>query len=462
MQKIKTSLSVLLILLLIGSSAEAQHLRRKGTVGVAPGLVTDSLAKALGLDKPQGLLIRQVVPGSTAEDLGIEEQDVLLKINGANIDSWQELVAAANTLRANQDISVSVRRGKKTKSLKGKVVARPFESSPHAEVIYKSVPFEGGYLRSIVTKPQTSGKHPAVFFIPGYVCASYDNVSEHHPYRKMLEALQEKGFVTYRIEKTGMGDSEGTPPCSEVDLITENEGWLAGYQQLLEQDYVDKDNIFILGHSMGGVSAPMLAEKVKPKGVIVYGTSHEPWMEYLFKMLRFQNQHLGIEPMQHEKDMRLYYTLLHELFIKKSNFEKLVQNPEYARLLKRDFQWDGGHLLFGRHYKYQQTIHDADLATAWKNTEAHVLSIFGEADFEAVESGSHKAIVNLVNHFHPGHGTYVELEGTNHSLIKVGTMEEGIKARNSGNMRELFMTSFNYKLIDIMNDWMQGVMSKTQ
>jgi len=43
---------------------------------------------------------------------------------------------------------------------------------------------------------------------------------------------------------------------------------------------VDQDNVFIVGHSMGGVFAPILAAEFPVKGIAVYGTVVKTWTEY--------------------------------------------------------------------------------------------------------------------------------------------------------------------------------------
>ena len=95
-----------------------------------------------------------------------------------------------------------------------------------------------------------------------------------------VDSLTAKGFVTIRVEKTGMGDSKGLP-CNECDFHTEKQGFLDGLKQLKSLPYVDKQNIFIAGFSIGGVIAPLIAQPEPVKGIIVYGTAGRNWLEYL-------------------------------------------------------------------------------------------------------------------------------------------------------------------------------------
>ena len=57
-----------------------------------------------------------------------------------------------------------------------------------------------------------------------------------------------------RVEKSSMGDSEG-PPCSNVDMEAERRGYVAGLKALKDYPFVDPNNIFLMGISIGGVQA---------------------------------------------------------------------------------------------------------------------------------------------------------------------------------------------------------------
>ena len=95
------------------------------------------------------------------------------------------------------------------------------------------------------------------------------------------------------MEKGDMGDNENCPPCATMGFIEEMAMYDAGYQNLLTLNEVDKDKIYLFGHSMGGTTAPLLAAKYQPKGVIVYGTGFKPWSEYMVEAYLIQLQLRG-------------------------------------------------------------------------------------------------------------------------------------------------------------------------
>lgn len=59
----------------------------------------------------------------------------------------------------------------------------------------------------------------------------------------------------------------------------------------------------------------------------------------------------------------------------------------------------------------------------------------------------------IVNLGYPGNATFVLLPETNHSFIKVGSMEEGVEARQNGSIRNLMMSQFNYEILTIIDEW---------
>ena len=67
----------------------------------------------------------------------------------------------------------------------------------------------------------------------------------------MLADIAKSGYVTMRVEKPGVGDSEGGP-FADLDYNTEIDIYRQALKQLKAQPEVDNDNVFICGHSMGG------------------------------------------------------------------------------------------------------------------------------------------------------------------------------------------------------------------
>ena len=96
------------------------------------------------------------------------------------------------------------------------MVLRPFprETLPGANFEYAAVTLEdGSRLRTIVSVPTTAGRHAAVMLIQGGGCGSVDvPMAPDTGPAGLLRPLASHGYVTMRVEKSGVGDSRG-PAC---------------------------------------------------------------------------------------------------------------------------------------------------------------------------------------------------------------------------------------------------------
>ena len=440
----------------------AQHLQRRGRLGVQLEPVTDSLAQALNLKATHGMIIRQVFPGATFANAGGQDGDVLLAINGLAANPGPGLQEAMQTVREGQPARFTVWRDGKKMELEGAVSPIPYETSATSEVLYGEVPYKGGWLRTIVNKPNVPGPRPAIYFIPGYTCSSVESFSPIHPYKKLLDSLSGLGYAIFRVEKPGVGDNAGTGNCLELGFDNELEAYRAAYDAMQQYDFIDTDNIFVWGHSMGGVYAPIVAAQTQPKGVVVYGITHEVWVEYLLKMVRYQNPLLGHGYAETDRDVRTLYALLYEHYYLGKSSKELYQNPDYQKILDRDFAFDGENQILFRHEDFWRELNAHNLSEAWAGIKGHVLSLFGEADMEAVNDESQKEIARIVNAGHPGHGTFRLVPGTDHSMIEVGSMEKGARLRSTPEYREYLQTKFNYDIVTMTHEWIQDVMGITR
>ena len=76
-----------------------------------------------------------------------------------------------------------------------------------------------------------------------------------------------RGFVVLSVDLYGSGDSENSAESfASMAMLTSVTDTF--YEHMLNRDYVDKDNILIGAHSMGGSVAAGLAGKYQPKGVM--------------------------------------------------------------------------------------------------------------------------------------------------------------------------------------------------
>ena len=386
-----------------------------------------------------GFMITHIL-GGTAMNLKLEKHDVILEINGIKLKDQAALSRAMNDKRSGDAINLTIQRNKKTLNLKGVFQSKPLETSDFSEVIYDAAPYKDGQLRVIINKPfGAKDKSPAMLFIPGYTCSSIDNLSSNHPYKRIIDAYIKAGFVTLRIEKSGLGDSSNTPPCESCDLRDEINNFQVGLDKLQSLSYVDTNQIFIVGHSMGGIIAPAISAANRVAGVVVYGTTAKSWFEYQIELARVQNKLAGLNPLDHEQSVRDQYELNYRYFVKKEPLSDIAKDSVSLLSLINHFQYDAAKgMIYGRNAEYWRQIQDINHLENWKKTEAQVLVQFGESDFQAFSRNDHEQIVETCNYYKPGSATLKVYPSTDHYYAKSGTMQEAFDKFMQQKYRQLF------------------------
>jgi uncharacterized protein len=444
-------------LLLTATPAHSQNLERRGWLGVQFENLPIEEVKNLKLSQAGAVIVVQVIEGSSANLAGVLAKDIIVECNGKAITQISDLSAVASEFHAEDRLEIKVIRNGKRKTLKGKVLARPFENAVNGEVIYGEIPYIQGYIRTIVNKPEGNGPFPAVFYLQGYTCSSIDNLSPASAVKQLIEALVNRGYAVFRMEKPGVGDTYNLPDCRQIDYETELNAFKHGLGQLQTMNFIDTDNIFLFGHSLGGIAAPLLATGNQPKGIIVYGTVLKPWAEYLMDIYREQRQLWGLDFLQIENDARIMFPLLSDYLVHKISPFKLAEgNPEYATMLTSSLGFNEEGQILDRHYTFWQQLQDKNLTEAWKKAGTNTFAIYGEADIAAINEKGHKTIAAIVNAYHPGKGKFLLLPNTDHGLLLTGSMEENLKLTTA----ERLTRPFNNQIVKIIDEWMQEKMAE--
>lgn len=454
---------VLLLLIFLTTAllrAQTQTLARKGALGVRLEQMTADRAEAAGLPELRGAFISEVLPGGTGEALQLEDGDILLTINETSTNKAEDVVALTQHWRAGQALKVEIWRKGSRRTLEGKVKGKPQEKSQLAEVIYGAVSFEDGHLRSILHKPKADGTLPLVVFLQGFSCSSIDFYYDpDSPIRQLVDGLVERGFAVYRVEKPGVGDSTGSLDCGDIGYETEVDAFDAAIRQLGQYDFIDPENIFYFGHSLGGITAPILAARHRPKGVAVYGTVFESWYEYMQKVFRDQSYRRNDDWIRTENNSREAQKFLASLFLSDKNLQEMAEDPGIKNQLDNNIlNFDGDSRFFGRHFLFWRELHAANQVQAWRDAGVHTLAMYGEHDLQAINAEGAQLIAELVNDYHPGKGKFVLLENTEHAFAKVPSMPEYVQMLRSGAFNSRYMAEhFNPDLVATVADWMEEV-----
>jgi serine protease Do len=95
----------------------------RGYIGVNIQTIDETMAKGLGLDKAKGVLVQGVVKDGAGEDAGIKVGDVILKVDGKDVNAANELQAIIASKHPGDVVSLSIFRDNKT--IEKSVTLRP-------------------------------------------------------------------------------------------------------------------------------------------------------------------------------------------------------------------------------------------------------------------------------------------------------------------------------------------------
>ena len=123
-------------------------------------------------------------------------------------------------------------------------------------------------LSGTLTLPQKEGVFPTVILITGSGAQNRDEeLLGHKPFLIISDYLTKNGIGVLRYDDRGVGQSEGDFKTStSSDFATDVESAIA---YLKTRKEIDKKKIGLIGHSEGGLIAPMVASKSKDVAFIV-------------------------------------------------------------------------------------------------------------------------------------------------------------------------------------------------
>ena len=405
----------------------AGELPRKGFAGVQVSPVPDDVRARLKLATSQGLLVSRVNAGTAAAEAGLAAGDIIVEAAGKPVGSPEEYIAVVQRLHAGDKLPLTILRDGQRLSLTLTLKPRPFETSPDFDVLYRSVGTNAGRRRVIVTRPKGQGKFPAVLLVGGIGCYSLDNLDPEGAYGRALYGLTLKGFSTMRVEKTGVGDSEG-PPCMspQADLRQEVAGYLAGLRALKSYDFVDASRVFILGHSIGGIVGPLVAMEEPVRGLVVAETIGTDWFEYELANFRRQTLLAGTPYDEAERRARQVRACKERLLVEKQTPEQILKDAPAC----------SAYLESPAPYTYVQQLADLNLAEVWKKVAAPTLIIYGASDY-LTSTSEHEYLRDMLNSFRPGTATYVRIEGMAHGFERAASQREDYEQHRAGAPQEL-------------------------
>lgn len=157
-------------------------------------------------------------------------------------------------------------------SISEQVYARPQEPKKPYPYYTEDVKFVNKTanltLAGTLSLPKKEGNFPAVILITGSSAQNRDEeVLGHKPFLVLSDYLTKKGIAVLRLDDRGVGESTGDfSTATTVDFASDIQ---AGVDYLKTRNEINKKKLGLIGHSEGGLIAPMVAGNSKDINFIV-------------------------------------------------------------------------------------------------------------------------------------------------------------------------------------------------
>ncbi|MFN2387040.1 MAG: PDZ domain-containing protein [Thermoanaerobaculia bacterium] len=347
------ALAALLCAAALAGGAEADPLRRRGELRVS--------WRRPAAQKPYAE-VTAVAAGGPGAAAGLQVGDRIVTIAGKPLRTDVDLERETMAMREGQTVALGVERAGKASTVRAEPSPVTCEQHPGLQVLYGAVTTEAGHrLRTILTRPENAaGAVPAVLLAGWLSCDSVEAPEATEGFARVLHGIARRsGYALMRVDKPGVGDSEG-PPCSETDFRAELAGYRAALRALKNTPGVNPERIVILGMSNGGGFAPLVAEGERVAGYISSGGWVKTWFEHMMEIERRILTLGGFAPGEVSARMRAksdFYNLY--LNGRLSPAEAIRRRPELAPA------WDDlPEHQYGRPARFYQQLQELNLAAA--------------------------------------------------------------------------------------------------
>lgn len=209
----------------------------------------------------------QRASGIPMDQVAVDGNKLVWKMAGAGIVYEGVFDPATGT------ISGTLSQGSGKSALPFKRVAppppliRPQEPKPPFPYVTEAVSYpnpqaEGVRLAGTLTRPKGPGKFPAVLLITGSGPQNRDDeMMGHKPFLLIADLLTRHGIAVLRVDDRGVAESTGRfATATTADFATDA---AAGVRFLLQRPDIDPQHIGLLGHSEGGLVAPMVSVRMR-------------------------------------------------------------------------------------------------------------------------------------------------------------------------------------------------------
>jgi len=314
-------------------------------------------------------------------------------------------------------------------------------------------------LAGTLTIPPSNGPFTAVILISGSGPQDRDEtIFGHKPFLVIADYLTKRGIAVLRFDDRGVGKSTGDfSKATSKDLMRDV---LAGIKYLKTRKKIASEKIGLIGHSEGGIIAPMAAVNSSDVSFIVLmaGTGL-PGEQILYQQGKLILEKSGAD----QKAIENQYKTQKKLFsIIKSKDSKQTKEKKFNDLLKNE--WKNMDNKIKKQYgkfefflKSQKRVLSPwmdffltyDPGKTLKKVKCPVLAINGEKDLQVPPEENLKAIEKALKAGNNKNFTIKELKGLNHLFqeAKTGLPSEYVQIKQT----------ISPKALETMGNWIANI-----
>ena len=339
------------------------------------------------------------------------------------------------------------------------IVNRPQEPKPPFSYTSEDVTFTNDKfnikLAGTLTFPNGPGPFKAVIMITGSGAQNRnEELLGHKPFLVIADYLSRNGIAVLRYDDRGFGNSQGNySEATSADLATDAE---AALNFLKKNPKIIQKEIGFIGHSEGGLIAPIVASSRPDVGFIVSlagpgVTGQQIIIRQLQDISRISGEKENVIKESTETNKKLYAVLRKEKDNKKAEIKILALYKEILekkKTSKEDTEKAVNQLkmTFGANvYTWYRYFIMTDPATFWKKVKCPVLALDGEKDLQVSAKENLPAIEKALKSSGNKSVKTIILPGLNHLFQHCKT---GLPSEYSS-----IEETFSPEALKIITDW---------
>ncbi|MCL1850620.1 MAG: alpha/beta fold hydrolase [Bacteroidetes bacterium] len=326
------------------------------------------------------------------------------------------------------------------------------------EVWFDNLTAPGTTLVGTLTLPNQQGVFPAVILVSGSGAQNRDEeVFEHKPFLVIADYLTRNGIAVLRYDDRGTAASTGVhDTCSTYDFSTDAE---AAFKYLQGRKEINPKQIGFIGHSEGGMIAPLVAARNKEVGFIILlaapGIKGDSLL-FLQRKLTTVKKTLGANKKEIEKVLNMRRRQ-DSIIIHTADAEQLERNmtalfeefyekqvPSLTPEEKEETVRTEVRLFTSKFYQY---LIKYDPAPTLAQVRCPVLALNGEKDVQVSAEENLNAIEKI----------FLESGNTDITIKKISKLNHLFQTSQTGNVSEYaeIEETFSQEVLEIMLDWLR-------